>query len=267
MIMNKKMIVAIAACALTFASCNSPKKADFAGMDGEWNITEVNGSKLTSTTGQTPYIGFDLKEGRVYGFSGCNFLTATIDAKTGKASFDKMGSTMMACPDMDTERKVLAALAKVKAAKKGDNGTASLVDADGKEVAKLEKRFDPMAYNALEGEWKVVKVFGQAVKVAEGNQAPSLNFDTKSNRLGGNAGCNRVMGSIEYGKNGAQSISFGQPATTRMSCPDMETERQVLAALTDAKSFGKLRNGNAGLFDANGTLVMELSKGSAANAK
>lgn len=264
--MNKKMIVAVAACAMAFAACNAPKKSDFADMDGEWNITEVDGSKLTTATGQMPYIGFDLKEGRVYGYSGCNRMMATIDSKTGKPNFENMGSTMMACPDMETEGKVLAALAKVRSAKNGGDGTASLMDADGKEVAKLEKRYEPMAYAGLEGEWNVAKVYGQTVKTAEGGQAPALNIDTKANRLGGNAGCNRVMGNIEQGKNGAQSLSFGQPATTRMACPDMETERQVLAALTEVRSFGKLRNGNVGLFNDSGMMVMELSKAKAANA-
>ena len=64
MIMNKKLILTtIIAMAMT--ACNTPKKSDFANMDGEWNITEANGSKLTTTTGQAPYIGVNLTEGRV----------------------------------------------------------------------------------------------------------------------------------------------------------------------------------------------------------
>ncbi len=258
--MNKKTIVAIAACAISLAACNAPQKAMLEGMDGEWNITEVDGSKLATASGQTPYIGFDLKEGRIYGFSGCNRIMASIDEKTGMPNFGHMGSTMMACPDMETERKVLAAMGKVASVKKGADGTVALLDADGKSVATLEKRFEPMEYAALEGEWMVAKVNGAAVKPAEGMAQPVLSFDTKANRLGGNAGCNRVMGNIEQGKSGPLSISFGQVATTRMACPDMETERNVLAALSDVKTFGQLPGGNVALFNGSGMITIELEK-------
>ncbi len=266
MIMNKKLILTtIIAMAMT--ACNTPKKSDFANMDGEWNITEADGSKLTTTTGQAPYIGFNLTEGRVYGYSGCNRIMASIDKKTGKVNFSKMASTMMACPDMETERKVLAALTRVNKAVNSGDGTASLIDADGNEVAKLEKRFEPMPYTELEGNWTIEKTYGQETKKPAEGSKPSLAIDTKTNKLSGHTGCNRLMGNIERGNGNDQALSFGQPATTRMACPDMETERNVVSALAETKSFGRLRNGNVGLFNSNGTIVMELTKATPANGK
>ena len=265
--MNKKMIVAATVCSMALAACNAPKKSSFAGMDGEWNITAVEGRGLTTASSQIPYIGFDLKQGRVYGYSGCNRIMASIDLKTGKPAFSKMGSTMMACPDMDTERQVLAALSKVEKARKTDDGSVALLDADGKEVARLERRSEPMDYAALDGEWQVAKVYGQAPKESEGGSRPVLTFDTKAGRLGGNAGCNRVMGALEHGKDGAQSLTIQNPATTRMACPDMETERQVLAALGEVRTFGLLKGGRVGLFSADGMIVMELVKATAGQAE
>ena len=137
--MNKKTIVAIAACAISLAACNAPKKAMLEGMDGEWNITEVDGSKLATVSGQTPYIGFDLKEGRIYGFSGCNRIMASVDEKTGMPDFGHMGSTMMACPDMDTERNVLAALSDVKTFGQLPGGNVALFNGSGMIAIELEK--------------------------------------------------------------------------------------------------------------------------------
>lgn len=128
--MNKKTIVAIAACAISLAACNAPKKAMLEGMDGEWNITEVDGSKLATVSGQTPYIGFDLKEGRIYGFSGCNRIMASVDEKTGMPDFGHMGSTMMACPDMETEDRVKQALNTTCTFGRLQEGRVGFYDAD-----------------------------------------------------------------------------------------------------------------------------------------
>lgn len=258
--MKKNFILAIAVCAMTLTACNTPKKSQLAALDGEWNITQADGKQIKTTSGQTPFIGFDMKEGRIYGYSGCNRIMASINPKTGMPDFEKMGSTMMACPDMETESQVQAALAKARNVKKENDGTVTLLDGDGKQVAKLEKRFEDMTYAALEGKWTIAKVYGQSVKTTKDSSAPKLSIDTKANRLSGNAGCNRMMGGIEHGKYGSRSISFGQVATTRMACPDMETEKNVLAALAEVKSFGKLLNGHVAFFNNSGMIVMELAK-------
>lgn len=112
--MKRNLIVAAALCAMAFTACNKPQKGLQEALNSEWNITEADGNAIKTTTGQAPYIGFDLKEGRIYGYSGCNRIMGSIDPKTQKPDFQRMGSTMMACPDMETESKVLAALNKAK---------------------------------------------------------------------------------------------------------------------------------------------------------
>ena len=49
-------------------------------------------------------------------------------------------------------------------------------------------------------------------------------------------------------------------ASTMMACPDMETEGKIMNALNEVKSFGKLAGGGIGLYDANNTLVLVLTK-------
>lgn len=259
--MKTILFAAAAACTLAVTSCSlSKKQVDMMGrLDGEWNIVEVNDSVIKPAAGQAPYIGFDMKEGRIYGHTGCNRIMSAIDAKTGKIDFSHMGSTMMACPDMDTERKILDALAKTVSVKECKDGAVALLDGKGNEAVRLEKRFAAMEYAELDGEWLIVSTYGEPVAAGEGGQ-PALSFDTKNNRLGGNAGCNRIMGGITTTGGKAGDISFGNVATTRMACPDMDTERNVLAALNSVKSFGQLSGGNVALFDSGRNIVLELKK-------
>lgn len=258
--MKRNLIVAAALCAMAFTACNKPQKGLQEALNSEWNITEADGNAIKTTTGQAPYIGFDLKEGRIYGYSGCNRIMGSIDPKTQKPDFQRMGSTMMACPDMETESKVLAALNKAKDFKQEKDGSLALLDEKGNKVARLEKRFEDMAYAEMEGEWTIAKVFGQSLKTTKDSKSPALSFDTKANKLSGTTGCNRIMGGIEQGKDGPRSISFGQAATTRMACPDMENENNIMTALAQVKSFGKLKNGHLAFFNNSGMLILELAR-------
>ena len=257
--MNKTIIAAGIALSLSLMSCGGIKKAALTDIDGEWNITEIDGARLKPTGSRAPFIGFDTKEGRIYGYSGCNRIMSAIDKKTGKMSFGNMASTMMACPDMETESKVQGALVKVKSFRKAGESKVELCDDTGSPVVTLEKRFYAMELSELDGEWHIKTVYGQPVTTSTGKH-PALSFDTRNGRLGGNAGCNRIMGRIIHDKADSQSLSFGQTATTRMACPDMDTENNVLTALRNVKSFGKLQNGNVALYAEGGTQVLELSK-------
>lgn len=86
----------------------------------------------------------------------------------------------------------------------------------------------------LEGDWNVVELEGKALSSA--NTLPFLSFDLKDKRLSGNAGCNGIIGSLEYDiKEG--NISFPQVGSTRMACPDMSIEDSLLKLLGNVKHF------------------------------
>lgn len=130
-------IIALASCATT------EKTMTLNDIAGEWDIVKVNGEILNTDKSETkPFIGFDLKEGRVYGSSGCNRIMNTIDknAKAGTIDLQHMASTMMACPDMETERKVLDALTKANSYRKAGKNKVELCDASGKQVVLLTKK-------------------------------------------------------------------------------------------------------------------------------
>lgn len=130
-------IIALASCATT------NKTVTLNDIAGEWNIVEVNGETLdTSKSDTKPFIGFDLKEGRVYGSSGCNRIMHTLDknAKAGTIDLEHMASTMMMCPDMEIEQKVLGALTKAKSYRKAGKNKVELCNVNGKRVALLTKK-------------------------------------------------------------------------------------------------------------------------------
>ena len=108
----------------------------------------------------------------------------------------------------------------------------------------------------LSGEWNVIEINGEKV-VAE--NVPYLGLDVEAKRLYGNAGCNRIMGSLEYDSVRPEKIRFSSVAATRMMCPDMETERKVLAALEQVTACSGDKT-SLSLSDAGGKTVMTLEK-------
>lgn len=258
----KNEIFGIAAVALLSACGASKNAATFPAIEGEWDIIEVDGKKLEAGAGeQRPFIGFDTKAGRVYGYSGCNRLMSTLELneKRGTLEMKQPASTMMACPDMETERSILNALREVKGyAKSGKDGVA-LRNAGKHPVVILKKRSAPMAFEELEGTWDVVSIYGKSVK-EDAKRKPFLTFDTKNRKLGGSMSCNRLFGNIETDENEKTAVAFTSVGTTMMACPDAETERDMRSAVQGVRNFGKLAGGDVALYDSDGAEAVVLRK-------
>ncbi len=235
-------------------SCSSAKLATPDKLDGSWSITEVSGQKITEGD---PYIGFDAAAGRVYGNSGCNRILGSYDAngKAGSLPLDKLGSTRMMCPDMSTERLVLGGLSQVNSFTiKGD--VATLADADGKAVAILQRRCAALRREKLEGSWNIVAIRGEAVPT-DLNEQPYIAFDVEKGLISGNDGCNSFSGEF---KTDGQAMTLSSVVATLMACPDVAIEGQVLEAINHVAKFGRMPNGNVGLFDDSDMLLLELHR-------
>ena len=261
----KKVFVSIciASTVLAMFSCRSVEKAiPLSSINGEWNIIEVNGSKVTPGESRNlPFITFDTATGRLSGNSGCNRMMGSFDvnAKPGSIDFKGIAGTKMMCPDMTTERNVLGALAQVKGYKKAGQDKMYLCNDSNRPVVVLEKKEADVKLSVLNGEWKIKEVNGEAIPSGMEKQ-PFIAFDVKKKTIHGNAGCNLINGGFETSTSNAKSISFPGVASTMMACPDMEVEGKVLKALNEVKSFDKLSGGGIGLYDANNALVMVLEK-------
>lgn len=103
----------------------------------------------------------------------------------------------------------------------------------------------------LEGTWVLQQFRGKEVAV---ERVPFLSFSLSESRVSGNAGCNRISGSMEARGN---KLYFGAIAATRMACPDMDIENQLLQELGKREFEYRIENDKLRLLH-NGTEVMVL---------
>lgn len=125
--------------AMLLASC-ATQKATY-DIAGEWQVTSILGQAVPEEE-NAPLMGFSPKENLVYGFTGCNRLTGTIDTKAflnGKADFSQLGMTRMLCQDDKYERPLIDALAKATKSDFSENNI-TLKDKDGNVLLILTKK-------------------------------------------------------------------------------------------------------------------------------
>ena len=253
--MKKNLISAAAFAAILLSSCGTTTKS--VDITGEWNVVSVEGKQVTGN----PYIGFDTENGRLYGNAGCNRIMGGFEIDSvnpGHIGLTNVASTRMMCPDMETEQKVLEALNEVAGFKSSATGV-ELTDKDGKVLMSLEKREAPaVSVNDINGEWKISKVEGAAVEVAD--KTPFLSFNVAENAVHGNGGCNIINGSFSQEEGNPSSLKFGHMISTMMAGPGMETERKVLAAMNKVASFVLNEDGTLSLMDAENNEVVLLVK-------
>ena len=92
------------------------------------------------------------------------------------------------------------------------------------------------SFSDLDGEWGVVEMNGKTLNPEETHQV--LVFDVaRSKGLSGKCRLQSLMGKIEYNDAYKNIIKFPQVATTRMACPDMSGERELLEALNKVVRF------------------------------
>ena len=87
-----------------------------------------------------------------------------------------------------------------------------------------------MDVSELSGRWEITAVNGKPVASSALESQPFLGFDVTEGKIFGNAGCNRITSGFSSA-GGAGHITFDKVASTRMMCPDMTVEQNVLQAL------------------------------------
>ncbi|GGD74162.1 META domain-containing protein [Lacimicrobium alkaliphilum] len=76
----------------------------------KWQLTELMGQEITIDAQKPVYFTIDA-DMQVTGFAGCNRFFGKVNLRQGqRLAFDKMASTMMACPALQQEGKLLKAL-------------------------------------------------------------------------------------------------------------------------------------------------------------
>lgn len=111
-------------------------------LEGRWIISEAAGEAIPDGMEKQPFIEFNIAEKRLHGNAGCNLINGAFqvdDENPSAISFPQVISTMMACPDMEVESRVLKALNSVQSFGKLAGGGIGLYDADNNLVMVLVK--------------------------------------------------------------------------------------------------------------------------------
>lgn len=122
------------------AACGGAK-TDAKSLDGKWTIVEVRGEKVTAE--RQPNMAFDMTELKLHGNAGCNIFNTSVvidPADVSSLRINQAATTMMACPDMETEGKILQAMQEVRSVKAGaSENEMCLVGEDGATLLLLKK--------------------------------------------------------------------------------------------------------------------------------
>ncbi len=109
-------------------------------LDGRWDVSRIHDEKIEEN--QNIYLIFNSSKKTLYGKTGCNNYSAPIEYDARKPSVLHIGqgiSTMMACPEMEIEQKMLKALQEICSYKKFSERKAILCDTAGNIVLELTR--------------------------------------------------------------------------------------------------------------------------------
>lgn len=108
--------------------------------DNTWNLLELNGTaiEIDESFNGIPHITFQIEDNKVIGNAGCNSFFGTYEAgENNDIKLSPMGSTMMACPNLEIEDAFLAALENIKSYQI-DGNILTLKAEDDQVVGKFE---------------------------------------------------------------------------------------------------------------------------------
>lgn len=111
-------------------------------LEGRWKITQAGGETIPDGMEKQPFLGLNIAEKKVYGNTGCNVINGVFVTDENNAtaiSFPNLLSTMMACPDMEVERRITKALSEVKTFGRLAEGGIGFYNAAGELILVLVK--------------------------------------------------------------------------------------------------------------------------------
>lgn len=287
--MYNKSLMATAAIALAICltGCNSTRKtatATTAGvvktetlgqtkaaisnvLYGEWTAFDVKGKAVTGD--DRPYIIFEKNNDNpylvnCYANNGCNTLNGMMSVTPGgkMQSSSQFASTMRMCPDAPYEIGFTEAINYVDnytLEKIGSEYLLYLKNAAGQTLMVLRKA----DAGFMNGAWRVARLGGKDIS---DNTQMEMVIDIPELKVHGNAPCNVFNGSIFIDPAKQNSIQFRDIATTRMSCPELQLEQELLVALEQVETVVPGHDETAILKDDQGRQLMVLKRINLENA-
>ena len=105
----------------------------------------------------------------------------------------------------------------------------------------------------LEGSrWVLVRLRNRPIVPAEGKPEPYIVLQASSKEIAGHGGCNRLSGAYKIE---GDTLRVSDLTTTRMACPEIETEHAFLSALESVKRWRLMDNQLILLADNNVAVV------------
>ncbi|MCM1309515.1 MAG: META domain-containing protein [Bacteroides sp.] len=276
--MQRKHIAIILGIGLMLSGCSALKRNNFESfnsgdaiplypitttgkpaksLDGRWYIKSVGTITLRHFEDEEwPYIEFIPTEARFYGHDGCNIINGTYRIPSGQTlQLSNVATTMKMCEGDTLAYPIAKALNDVSSfsTSNGADGSRILNLYNAANHTVMTLRSSDIDF--LNGPWQVVAINGHAINVADAR----LVFDVDSNTVTGNAGCNRLSGKLTRNPQTSAAVQFSDLATTRMTCPDIETESALLIALEEV-THARHHKDSVELLDAAGKAVVKLTK-------
>ena len=224
-------------------------------ISGEWAIKTVNGHEAEGE--MDPFLLFDPQTGRVYGNNGCNTINGdyNVNPSDSTLTFTGLLTTMRLCAhNYPSQTEINLALDKVR--RYTWTFTPELfysldfLDESGNTLMTLQRQ----DFDFLNGTWRVSSIKG----VKENNEDMVLVFDIAEQKLHGNTGCNVVNGQISIDMGEHNSITLQNLLTTRMACPDNNSETALLVALEEVMYARPINSTECQLINGQGDVVLTL---------
>lgn len=225
-------------------------------IGGYWAISEVAGKKAVGE--EPPYLKFDIATRRVYGNNGCNTLNSdyTVNPADSTLRFSNTATTMRYCdtPGL-SEIDINVAMANTAYYtwhRQDLVYTVTLLSATHQPLMSLVHQ----DYDFLNGTWTPVKVGERKVD----NPDIKLVFDIEEQKVHGNSGCNILNGTIITDMLEAGAVTFTDLSTTRMACPDLELETELLIALEEVSVVKPVNATEVKMLDSHGEVILILKR-------
>lgn len=225
---------------------------------GEWSITQALGTDIIVNGENHPKLSLAQVSGnpdmlRVIGYNGCNHING--DWKINGAKITPAGefiSSLMACPDAPYENVVNRAINSVASYKIVDPDNLELLSSGGDVVMKLRQR----NLSFLNGAWRVVALHGEPITANV-----RIVIDVDDCKIHGEAGCNVLNGDVVVNLDKGDGLEFKNLATSRMTCPDIQTEHEFLLALEEVDTAVRGATSSEALMkDDKGAVVITLER-------
>ncbi|MDO4771571.1 META domain-containing protein [Porphyromonas sp.] len=133
--MKKILGFVLMAAAFVLTACQTQqKKVSISDLQGAWFIVKVDGIDTPDSLKQDTYLNVDANLADVSGRSSCNLFNTTMtkdDSANDKFTLTEIATTMMSCPHLEFEQKVLSALNACVKVARGEDGVLLLLDESG----------------------------------------------------------------------------------------------------------------------------------------